>query len=152
VISVPPLSNTNHFSVLKVYETSKAEENKVTPITAPCAAPLKKHHRPKWEKMVGPKLVIWSLEAGPNCIMLPIVLRFLHRRTLDILFHTFIHEFHVHLLFLLFYFDSRSTHAVASFLIVFSDRRSIHAASSLMPPTPSAASMLRSTYYKIPSS
>ena len=34
-----------------------------------------KPHQPKWERRLSPKLVICSLEEGPNCIMVPIHLR-----------------------------------------------------------------------------
>ena len=37
-------------------------------------------HRPKWEKKLASKLVIWSLEQGPNSILIPV-----HLKTMDTL-------------------------------------------------------------------
>ena len=71
-----PLSSKNHFSVLAVDEaleplpTSSALPIPSTP--SPLGpAPKMMTRRPRWEKRMTRKLIIRSLEEGPNCLMIP---------------------------------------------------------------------------------
>ncbi len=77
-----PLSTKNRFSVLAVDEaiepppTSSAMSTLADPVPPPPAStPRPKTHRPRWERRMSRKLIIRSLEEGPNCIMLPIQLK-----------------------------------------------------------------------------
>jgi hypothetical protein len=71
-----PLSNDNHFSVLAVDEALEPPPTSsalpVPPVSSPSAStPKPTTHQPRWEKCMARKLVIRSLEEGPNCIMIP---------------------------------------------------------------------------------
>jgi len=77
-----PLSTKNRFSVLAVDEaieplpTSSAMSTLANPVPPPLSStPRPKTHRPRWERRMSRKLIIRSLEEGPNCIMLPIQLK-----------------------------------------------------------------------------
>ena len=75
-----PLPNNKRFSVLDVpepevlpkHEEQAPESPEVQPQLPPEPS---RPRRPKWERRMGRKLVIRSLEEGPNCIMLPIHLK-----------------------------------------------------------------------------
>ena len=68
----PPLSNNNRFSVLDTSEPEIDEDAQTDsePLPLPSLPPCQTR-RPKWEKRLPQKLVIRSLEQGPNCIMVP---------------------------------------------------------------------------------
>jgi len=72
VSHVPPLLNSNRFSVLEVTEPEVDEDapESSEPPTLPPAKP-RKPRRPKWEKRIKCKLVICSLEMDAKCIMIP---------------------------------------------------------------------------------
>ena len=80
--SAPLPLSSNRFSALEIYdvpdllqgETSE-EDAQSNPPTDTC-----KPHQPKWEQWLSRKLIIRSLDEGPNCIMLPI-----HLKTTDTL-------------------------------------------------------------------
>ena len=80
--SAPPQLSSNRFSILAINDDphslpqEKSDED-AQPIPPPNG---RKPHRPKWERRLSHKLVIRSLEQGPNCIMLPI-----HLKTTDTL-------------------------------------------------------------------
>jgi hypothetical protein len=82
VSHVPLPSCSNHFSVLKIHEDFEPERNDEdtrNPLSAAQPpAEAQKLCQLKWEKQLGLKLVIQSLEEGPNCIMLLI-----HLKTMD---------------------------------------------------------------------
>ena len=63
--------------VLETDELLITEEAPLPTESVPLLMPpdLCKTHWPKWERCLGPKLVICSLEKGPNCIMVHIHLR-----------------------------------------------------------------------------
>jgi len=77
VSSAPPLLSSNCFSVLEIYdvpdllqgETSDEDAQPIphTETRKPC--------QPKLEQRLNRKLIICSLDKGPNCIMLPIHLK-----------------------------------------------------------------------------
>ena len=78
----PPLLNSNHFSVLSIHDVPDSVESSVSdedaqPVPKPKPSPLR---RPKWERRLSSKLVIRSLEEGPNSIRIPV-----HLRTTDTL-------------------------------------------------------------------
>jgi len=71
-----PLLSKNYFSVLAVDEaleplpTSSALPIPSTPSPL-VPAPKMMTRRPRWEKCMTRKLIICSLEEGPNCLMIP---------------------------------------------------------------------------------
>ena len=78
----PPLPSSNRFSVLQIHnipdiiEPARNDEDAQSiPVPAPALL-----CRPKWEKKLASKLVIWSLEQGPNSILIPV-----HLKTTDTL-------------------------------------------------------------------
>ena len=84
----PPLPSSNRFSVLPIYDvsppthiTEDGEDAQPNPIGAdPAPNKPRLPRRPKWEKLMSPKLIIRSLEQGPNCLMIPT-----HLKTTDTL-------------------------------------------------------------------
>jgi hypothetical protein len=79
VSHVPPLPCSNRFSTLEInddFEPKRNDEDTRNPLdTARPPAAVRKVHQLKWEKRLGPTLVIQLLEEGLNCIMLPIHLK-----------------------------------------------------------------------------
>ncbi len=77
--AAPQLCDSNRFSVLDVPEPEVfpecEEEAPESPEAQPQLPPEPHPRRPKWERRVGRKLVICSLEEGPKCIMLTIHLK-----------------------------------------------------------------------------
>jgi len=90
VSRAPPLPSSNRFSVLPIYDvstpahiTEKDEDAQFKPISADADADPKELRppcKPKWERRMSPKLIICSLEQGPNCLMIP-----MHLKTTDTL-------------------------------------------------------------------
>jgi len=75
---MPLLPSNNHFSVLPIHEfPDNIKVTKNDQDAQPIPTPPR---RPKWEKKLGPKLIIRSLEQGPNSIFIPI-----HLKTTDTL-------------------------------------------------------------------
>jgi len=77
-----PLCSSNRFSVLPIYDVPNIvesaendEDAQPVPKTKPSPA-----RRPNWEKRLASKLVIPSLEEGPNSIRIPV-----HLKTMDTL-------------------------------------------------------------------
>ena len=71
-----PLSSKNHFSVLAVDEALEPlPTSSALPIPSTSSplvpAPKMMTRRPRWEKRMTRKLIIHSLEEGPNCLMIP---------------------------------------------------------------------------------
>jgi len=76
VSHVPPLLNSNRFSILEIAELKVNEDAQEPPkASAPPPTELCNPCRPKWEKQMKRKLVICSLKADPKCIMLLIHLK-----------------------------------------------------------------------------
>jgi len=82
VSHAPPLCSSNRFSVLPIYDVPNIvesaendEDAQPVPKTKPSPA-----CRPNWEKQLASKLVIRSLEEGPNSIRIPV-----HLKTTDTL-------------------------------------------------------------------
>ena len=78
--TVPQAHRGNRFSALELQvpeALSECEEEMPEPTeTQPRPPPdSRRSCGPKWEKWMSRKLVIHSLEEGPNCIMLPIHLK-----------------------------------------------------------------------------
>ena len=74
----PPLPNSNRFSILEVTELEvdeDAQQSSQPVLAPPLPVQPREPRRPKWEKRMSRRLVIRSLEEGPNCIMLPIHLK-----------------------------------------------------------------------------
>ena len=73
----PPLLVSNRFSILTIDEPTTNEDAQNTPdpsLPLPPPEP-RKPRKPKWEKHVGRKFVINSLEEGPNSILIPVHLK-----------------------------------------------------------------------------
>ena len=79
---MPPLLSSNHFSVLSIHNVPNSIESSVSDEDAQPVPKLKPSPlcRPKWERWLSSKLVICSLEEGPNSIHIPV-----HLRTTDTL-------------------------------------------------------------------
>ena len=82
VSRAPPLLSSNRFSVLSIHDVPNSVESAVSdedaqPIPKPKPLPV---HRPNWEKRLASKLVIRSLEEGPNSIRILV-----HLKTTDTL-------------------------------------------------------------------
>ena len=84
----PPLLSSNRFSVLQIHNipdiiepARNDEDTQSIPVLAPAltSAPALPC-QPKWEKKLASKLVIRSLEQGPNSILIPV-----HLKTMDTL-------------------------------------------------------------------
>lgn len=78
----PPLLSSNRFSALSIHDVPDSVEGAVSdedaqPVPKPKPSPVR---RPKWERLLSSKLVIRSLEEGPNSIRIPV-----HLRTTDTL-------------------------------------------------------------------
>ena len=78
----PPLLSSNRFSVLSIHDVPDSVESAVSdedaqPVPTPKPSPLR---RPKWERLLSSKLIICSLEEGPNSIHIPV-----HLQTTDTL-------------------------------------------------------------------
>jgi len=78
VSCAPPLPSSNRFSVLPIYDvstpahiTEKDEDAQSKPIGAEADLTSRPPRKPKWERRMSPKLIIRSLEEGPNCLMIP---------------------------------------------------------------------------------
>ena len=80
--SAPPPLSSNRFSALEIYDVPDVLQGETSEEDAQPNPPtdIRKPRRPKWERRLSPKLIIRSLEEGPNCIMLPI-----HLKTTDTL-------------------------------------------------------------------
>ena len=78
----PPLLSSNHFSVLSIHDVPDSVESSVSDEDAQPVPKLKPSPlcRPKWERWLSSKLIIRSLEEGPNSIRIPV-----HLRTTDTL-------------------------------------------------------------------
>jgi len=77
VSRAPPLLSSNRFSVLSIHDVPDSVESAVSdedaqPIPKPKPSPV---HRPNWEKWLASKLVICSLEEGPNSIRILVHLK-----------------------------------------------------------------------------
>ncbi len=69
----PPLLRSNRFSVLKIHDTPESKEiDEDAQPTLPATA-ARPPRQP--ERRLSPKLVIRSLDEGPNCIMIPAQLK-----------------------------------------------------------------------------
>ena len=79
---MPPLLSSNHFSVLSIHDVLDSVESSVSDEDAQPVPKLKSSPlcRPKWERQLSSKLIIRSLEEGPNSIHIPV-----HLRTTDTL-------------------------------------------------------------------
>jgi len=82
VSRAPPLLSSNRFSVLSIHDVPDSVESAVSdedaqPVPTPKPSPLR---QPKWERLLSSKLIIHSLEEGPNSIHILV-----HLRTTDTL-------------------------------------------------------------------
>jgi len=82
VSHAPPLLSSNRFSVLSIHDVPNSVESAVSdedtqPVPKPKPSPAR---RPNWEKRLASKLIIHSLEEGPNSICIPV-----HLKTTDTL-------------------------------------------------------------------
>jgi len=82
VSRVLPLLSSNRFSVLSIHDVPDSVESAVSnedaqPVPKPKPSPVR---WPNWEKRLASKLVIRSLEEGPNSICIPV-----HLKTTDTL-------------------------------------------------------------------
>ena len=73
----PLLCSSNRFSVLPIYDVpniveSAENDEDAQPVPKPKPSPA---YRPNWEKRLASKLVICSLEEGPNSICIPVYLK-----------------------------------------------------------------------------
>jgi len=82
VSSAPPPLSSNRFSALEIYDVPDLLQGETSEEDTPSNPPTetRKPRRPKWERRLSRKLIIRSLDEGPNCIMLPI-----HLKTTDTL-------------------------------------------------------------------
>jgi len=75
VSHVPPLLNSNQFSVLEITEPKIDKDTQESDTLTLLPTEPRKPCQPKWEKRMKWKLIIHSLELGPKSIMLQIHLK-----------------------------------------------------------------------------